>query len=229
MKLTTTFTAVAIALLFLAVAVGNLQAEVTNTITIAITGLAQNAPTTNNGIITAAAPSKHAIGIKEILNLLAIAKHAANNAYPTTNFPVGAKLVVITGDNNAFQVLSATNSLLVDVSDIMSSSDGKFENDIFSGSQNATNGLASPKTTDVHVLKVNYDDTWINGSVGVKFYMIGMMTSTVAETAPVAGVYTRTESNKLVGGLGEGFFQEQPFVLTGTLTASGKGTLTLAP
>ncbi len=160
---------------------------------------------------------------------MAQAENAEGNYPAGTTFPTGAKLVVVTGDNPLFQVLDANNNLLVDVSDILSSADGTFGNDIYSGKQSDLTGVAATATTDLHILTVKYDDTGIGGSVGVKFYMTGLMTTKVTETVAVAGVYTRTESVKLASGTGEGSYQGQDFVLTGTLSASGKGTLILPP
>lgn len=228
MKTMSTLIAVVSALAFMA-STGSTQAQVTNLITLTISALAQSNTNDDGTFTTAPAPSKHTIATKDILSLLAMAKHAENNAYPSTNFPAGAKLVVVTGDNPAFQVLTSTNTLLADVSDIINSDDGKFGNYVYSGKQNDTNNLASPITTNLHILTIKYDDTWINGSVGVKFYMIGLMTSTTTDTVPTAGVYTQTESHKLASGTGEGIYQGQQFVLTGTMSASGKATLTLVP
>jgi hypothetical protein len=55
------------------------------------------------------------------------------------------------------------------------------------------------------------------------------MTSKTTDTAPnnESGVYTETESNNMSASAGEGNYQGTPLVITGSITASGKATLTL--
>ena len=65
--------------------------------------------------------------------------------------------------------------------------------------------------------------------------MTGLMTSTTTDTAPKLGIYTERQSDKLTSGVGEGriagtaFNAGTAFVLTGTLSAGGKATLTVVP
>ena len=230
MKLATKIMAGTAALALLTLAAGSLQAQVTNVITLSLSVSVQGNSTDVNGVTIAAAPIKHTVATKDILGFLAQAENAEGNYLAGTTFPTGAKLVVISSSNNnnpVFQVLAANNSFLVDVSDIITSADGTFGNDIYSGKQNDTTLLAATSETDLHILTMQYDDTWIMGSQDVKFYVTGLMTSTTTDTVPNAttSVYTESQSHKLASGTGEGTYQGQPFVLTGTMSATGKATL----
>jgi hypothetical protein len=224
MKLSTKIIALVTLSAGLTAVTNTLQAQTTNIITIAISASAQGNTSDVNGVTTAAAPSKHSLTTANILSLLAVAENAEGNYPAGSSFPTGAKLVVI---DNDFQVLDAHNNFLVDVSDVISGQDGQIGNDVYSGKQNDITGLAATSETDLHILTIYYDDTSISGSTGVKFYMTGLMTSTTTDTAPngTTGVYMETQSHKLASGTGEGIYQGYPFVLTGTLTATGKGTL----
>jgi hypothetical protein len=228
MKLTTKLIAGTAALAFLTMSAASLQATqvaVTNVINISILASAQGATNTIKNITTAKPPSKHQIATKDILSWLAVAENAAGNYRTGTNFPAGAKLVVITGNNADFQVLTKTNTLIVDVSNIISATNGA--NDIYSGKYN-NSAPAPASTTDLQVLTFQYDDTAITGSVGVKFYMTGLMTSTTTDIAVKSkskSVTTETQSSKLSSGVGEGTYQGHQFVLTGSFSASGKATL----
>ena len=228
MKLATKIMAGTAALAFLTLATGS-QAQVTLTITLSGSVSVQGA-TNDNGTVTAyASPAKKTFATKDILKNLALDEYAENN-FPSNSFPAGAKLVVVTGNNNGeFLVVdkSGTN-VLVDVSDIIFAQDGIIGNYIASGKQNDTTGLASPSKTYQHVFTIGYDDSKIpgGGGVGFQFYMTGLMTDSTTDTTPNAttGAYTESKSAKM-SAIGEGNYQGQPFVLTGSLNASGKATL----
>lgn len=223
MKITNHITTIAAALAVWAAATGCLQAQTTNAINIAFVASVQNDSSDVSGVTTTPVPTKHAVTTPTILGWLAVAENAEGN-YGSTSFPSGSKLVVIDSD---FQVLDANNNLLVDVSDIISGHDGYLGNEITSGKQNDTTGLAFPNTTSMHILTVYYDDTGISGSTGVKFYMTGLMTSKTIDTVPnsTTGVYTEVQTHKLASGTGEGVYQGHQFVLTGGLSAVGKASL----
>jgi hypothetical protein len=226
MKLTTKIIAGTAGLACLSLSTLSLQAGVTNVITIALTASVQGASTDNGTITTTAAPSKHAVATKDILGFLAQAEHAKGKYAAGTTFPAGAKLVVVTGSGNGgFQVLDKNNKPLVDVSDIISSVNGTMDNNIHSGKQIDANGLATPSRTALHILTIKHDDTGIAGSAGVLFYMTGFMTSTTTDATPKSGLYTESQTHTLVSGVGEGTYQGIPLVLTGSLSATGTGTL----
>ena len=209
-----------------------LQAQVTNVITLTATSQSQQATTTNGTTITTAAPNKTSINTKMILGFLAQDEYAEGK-YVTNTFPAGAQLVVI-NDNGCpiFQVLSSSNTFLVDVSDIIFVDQGRLGNDIFSGQRNGANGLAIKKFTDQRLLTFGFNDFYVHDTygdvVGLTFYMNGLMTSTTTDTTPDSSKhYTESHTGKMANAAGEGVFQGQPFVITGTLNVSGKSTLTL--
>jgi hypothetical protein len=159
---------------------------------------------------------------KRILEFLAKDEYAEGN-YASSNFPAGAKLVVIDGD---FQVLGTSNKFLVDVSDILSVETGA--NNIVSGKINDSTGLYDNFGTSLCIVRFNYDDSRISGGVGLQFYLAGLMTSIVTDTTTNAsGVYTETDCDSSDFAAGEGNYQGTPFVITGSLTLAGRGTLTL--
>ena len=206
------------------------MAQLAEVLTITLTASVQNPNSTDNGTVTTTpAPVKHSVDTKDILLWLAQDENAETN-YGSTTFPSGAKLVTINGNSQDFQVLDKNNNLLVDVSDILSSSNPG-NNNIFSGKQNDTNQLAAPTTTSSSLLTITFDDTAIVGGVGVKFFLTGIGTGKTTDTAPNAttGAYTETDSGALSTAAGEGSYQGNPFVCTGTASASGKGTLNITP
>ena len=230
MKLTSKIIAGTAALAFLTIAAGSLQAQITNVITFTATVKAQKESTDNGTNTITPAPKAVSVTTKTLLGFLAVDEFAEGK-FGSTNFPAGAKLVIITGNGDGeFQVLTSSNTFLVDVSDILFAFEGN--NNISSGKQNDYTGLANPTETKLHVLTFGYDDSRVlplNGStVDLQFHMTGLMTSTKTDTVPNNNtVYMETKSNILTSGVGEGDFQGNPFVITGGLTATGSGKLYL--
>jgi hypothetical protein len=224
----------AVVLAVLTLAANRTQANVTNVITVAATALVQNNATDNGTITTTPSPTSQSITTKTLLNWLAQDEYAEGNYTAGTTFPSGAQFVVFDHGTNGsyFQVLAANHTLLVDVSDIISATEGTYGNDITSGKQVDTNGLASPTTTDIHILTITFDDsavaTTFGSTVGVKFYLTGLMTETTTDTKPSSlGVYTKSKTSKMASSAGEGFYQGQPFTISGSVNGSGKGTFSL--
>jgi len=232
MKLTTKIVAGAAALALLTMAVGSLQAQVTQVLTITATASIQGNSSDNNTITTYASPTKFSVTTKVILGALAVDEHAESNYLAGSTFPSGAKLVTINNNNNTndFQVLDKNGNLLVDVSDILSFNQPG-ENSIFSGKQNDSTQLASPSTVGSQLLTLSFDDTGIPGGEGVKFFYTGIGTGTTTDTTPNVntGVYTETDNGSLTSGTGEGTSQGTQLLITGTASATGKGTLTYVP
>jgi len=217
---------------FLTLAAGRVQAQVTNVILLTATSLSQQGANDDGTTTTTPAPNKTSVTTKLLLGFLA-RDEFAEGKYGATNFPAGSQLVVV-NDHGCpyFQVLTASNTFLVDVSDIILVREGRLGNDIFSGKRNDATGLASTKATDIRVLTIGYDDSQVQDTfgdvVGLGFYMTGLMTSTTTDTAPTsAKVYTETHVGKMTTALGEGIYQGRPFVISGSLNVSGKGTFTL--
>jgi hypothetical protein len=212
------------ALAFLALTVGNLQAQVTNVITVSLTGMEQNSSSDNGTTTTTASPTKRTLATKDLLSLLAEDENMV--------FPTGAKLVVISehGDDDSlhFQVLDKNSHFLADVSDIISGEGtGNFDQDVFSGKQNDATSLSTPTITDLQIFTIFYDDTGDGGSL--QFYLTGLITNTITDTTPnnTTGVYKQTESHKISSGAGDGIFDGNPLVVTGSFSATGSANLTL--
>jgi len=230
MKLKNKIIGAAAALSFLTVAAGGLQAQVNQLLTVTATAYVQGDSSDNGTVTTAAAPTKVSVGTKQLLEALAVDEHAAD-LYPSTTFPSGAKLVTVDGNNDSpdFQVLDKSDNLLVDVTNIVSFGQPG-NNTVFSGKQNDNNGLASPATANLQLLTFAFDDTAISGSENIKFYFTGIGSSTTTDTTPNGGgVYSETDKGSLTSGTGEGTYQGNQLLITGSAKASGKGTLTLAP
>jgi hypothetical protein len=139
----------------------------------------------------------------------------------STTFPSGAKLVEVDG---SFQVLDKNNNLLVDVSNIITLSTGN--NYISAGKVDDSSGLASPSTTVTQILFLTFDDTHIGGDI--QFTIGGLATITTNDTKPNGyGLYTEKTSYKASAVAGEGTAKGASIVISGTVSASGKGTLSL--
>ena len=232
MKLRSNIIAGAAALAFLAITAGSIEGQVKTIVAFTGTALVQGSSTNNGAVTQYAAPAKQALATKDILQHLALDENAAGK-YKSTTFPSGAQLVAIisntAGNKGTFQVLDKNNNLLVDVSNILSISYGTYGHSIISGLQNDDTGLSAPSRAVSNVLTISYDDSGITGSVGFRFYMTGMITRTTTDTTPSGKtrVYTETQSGTMSTAAGEGDYQGQPFVFTGSLTLSGQGTFRL--
>jgi hypothetical protein len=99
------------------------------------------------------------------------------------------------------------------------------ENEIVSGAQNNSTGLASHAAQRRQILKLTFDDTFIVGGKNVRFYLQGLLTETTTDTTPTGGVYTETRTARITSAAGEGSIQNVPIVCTGTVTETGKSTL----
>jgi hypothetical protein len=220
------------ALAFLTVASGGLFGQVMNTVTLTTAIQLQNNSTNNGTITTTPAPIKYAFDTKQILAALAGAEFIEGK-YALPFFPSGAKLVMVftagQTSNFDFQVVSSSNVVLVDVSDLLTGlATGVYGGDITSGKKLNATGVADPSLTDAEIFTVTYDDTGVPGSLGVKLALSGLLTNTVTDTVPnkTTGVYTETQTHTLTGAAGDGSYQSDPGVGTCTFSASGKGTLT---
>jgi hypothetical protein len=189
-------------------------------LTINLTVFLQNTNHDNGVVTTTAAPRLLAYATKDILNILALDENLEGN-WPSNSFPKSAKLA-LAGDS--FVVVNGTNVLL-NVSDIMSFSLG--ENNIISGAQNDATGLASHLMQQRRIARVAFDDTFIAGGKGLKFYLQGSLSQSTTDATPVAGRYTEGRTAKITNAAGDGSSQNVPFTCTGAVTASGRSVLSL--
>jgi hypothetical protein len=213
------------------IAAGNLRAQDKlddlNVVTVALK-LQLQAPGYNgkNGLTrTYAKPKAQSLNTKNLLDRLALDKQA-QGFYAANTFPGGSKLAVAA---DHFVVVKSNNELIVDVSDIVSFKSGT--NDILSGSVNASTGLASKKTTELILVALNFDDTFIVGGSDLKFSVQGLDTVSTTDSTPnsSSGKYVENTSDKINNAAGEGQSGIAPFVVTGSIKGSRKTTLTYAP
>jgi hypothetical protein len=133
-----------------------------------------------------------------------------------------ARLVVTNGTVSIVQ-----GSTIVDVSGIISVSFGT--NQLFSGSVD-TNGLARPSEVTTQIARVIFDDTALNSTNGLRFYIQGVLTDTITDSVPNrnTGVFTETEVISMPTAAGEGTSgvgsgDERQIIVTGSLTGNGTG------
>ena len=225
MKLRTKIIAGIAALAFLTFAAGSLQAQqVTNLLAITATIQEQGGTNNNGTVTTVAAPTKLALNTKQILVFMARDEYAAGR-YAFTNFPAGAKLAAIVSETSYIcQVLDKNNNLIVDVSNILRIPiNGIVE--VHSGKTENSTGWGDPTVTKLQVPTIDYDDSGIIGGVRFQCNMTGLMKSTVtyaiSSSTKTLGV---TTSAKIAAFAGTGSYEGTHFVITGSLSAAGKGT-----
>jgi hypothetical protein len=166
----------------------------------------------NGKIATYDKPVKQTITTKNLLSRLAIDKYAQGQ-YGSTSFPTGSKLGYTKGQ---FVVVKDNSEFIVDVSDIISISGGEYT--ILSGTIKNATGLANPKTTELALLRLEFDDTFISGGSNLKFFVQGLNTTKTADTDPNSdGKYNEQSSEKTEDLTGEGTSLGTPFVVTGNL------------
>lgn len=139
-------------------------------------------------------------------------------------FTKAAKLVII---DSSFAVLDGTN--LVDASGIMSLSLPS-TNNVQSGVRNGTTFLAFKSLTQLTVIEVDFNDVGVGNGSDLQFSMRGLASGTTTDTVPSTnGVYTETFNAKITDMTGSGTkgTNSTPFVVTGSISASGKGNLSL--
>lgn len=144
---------------------------------------------------------------------------------PANGFSGAARLVLITNPGvRQFAVIDGTN--FYDISLIMSVANSGYE--ISSGKLNLNTGLAFPKTNALETVELTYDDTGTAlGANGLKFDLTGFASSSTTDTAPAGnGSYTETFKATIDPLLGNGSLAGTPFIMTGDMSVSGKGTIT---
>jgi hypothetical protein len=189
------------------------------------------------GIATTSSPRRWTLNTANLLQFLAIDKYALGQ-YPATSFPVGSKIVCIstyypsqinpTNIDLSYKVLSKSNTLIADVSDIISLSiDGKYRTYLESGKVNTISGLYAPAGTNDFISTITFDDTWISGGANIKCYLSGVTKNFIINTAPINGAYKETQITTQAGAFGEGYFSGSEMIITGGFTQSSTNTLKL--
>jgi hypothetical protein len=198
-----------------------LRAEIMKIVTVTMTTYTQNTNSDNGTVLTIANPLVKTYNTQTILNWLAQDKQAEGQ-WGSSVFPAGSKLDTT---NGAWVVVDSANTVLADVSDILSGTNGG--NEVLSGKQNDNTQLASPTLKTMEMVNIAFNDTAITGGNNISFYLQGLSTKTVTDTTPTsANVYTETETDKITGAAGEGTWSDgTPFVCSGNVTATAKVTI----
>jgi hypothetical protein len=195
------------------------RAEVFQILTFSVTTFTQGTNYDNGTNRIAAPPKVKSHNTAELLRTLARDENAASR-WPSNSFPSTAKLAV--RNQEGFTVVNGTN-ILINVSDIMSFSGG--DNEIRAGKADDATGLANPTTKSLRLGKITFDDTFIQGGVGLKFFIQGLLSTSETDSVPSGGVYTQAKTGRMINGTGEGIDSDgNAFVLTGTVTVAGHGT-----
>jgi len=210
---------VPIASIVCALAASSARATVTNTIVFSATTFSQSPTNSSNGTNTSF--GKIASSSHNTAQLISELGKATANSFSSS-----AKLVLITGNGgpSGFRVIDGTN--IVDVSDFMNVNTGN--NDIVGGIENGNTGLAFPTTTEDQIVTLQFDDTGVRGGAGLQFSLRGLATITSTDGVPDSGgTYTQTFKVSIIDMTGEGSSGSVPFVATGKMSLSGKGTQTI--
>lgn len=203
-------------------------ADVGLNITINSRFIIQSTNSTTNprtGTVTVSPAIQRSFSSINLLNRLAVDENLAGN-FDQTSFPRGSRIVAT---NGTIVVMSGAD-VLVDVSNILSVQFG--DNSIFSGGTD-TNGLARPSQTKIHLASVSFDDTSINTTDGLRFFMEGIMTERRSDSTPNnSGVFTETQSVSMPSSAGEGTTgvgsgDERQIIVSGSVFGNGRGTQTL--
>jgi glutamine cyclotransferase len=203
----------------------------------AIARLQNNQLAPVRGIATTPSPQQWTLNTANLLQFLALDKYALGQ-YPATSFPVGSKIVCITtyyptqtNANNidySYKVMSRSNTLIADVSDIISFSiDGRYRTFIDSGRVSAGTLLYAPAGTNDFISTITFDDTWISGGANIKCYLSGVTKNIIINTAPINRDYKETQITTQAGAFGEGYYRGTEMIITGGFTQSSTNTLKL--
>jgi hypothetical protein len=203
----------------------------------AIARLQSNQLPAARGIATTRSPQQWTLNTANLLQFLALDKYALGQ-YPATSFPVGSKIVCITtyypsqinptSIDFSYKVLSKSNTLIADVSDIISLSiDGKYLTYLESGKINTISGLYAPAGTNDFISTITFDDTWISDGANIKCYLSGVTKNIIINTAPINRVYKETQITTQAGAFGEGYYRGTEMIITGGFTQSSTNTLKL--
>lgn len=164
------------------------------------------------------------INTKNLLDRLALDKQA-QGLYNSDKFPSGAKLALA---GSQVVVVRGNNDLIVDVSDIITFTGGA--NDILSGTTNNTTGLANPKITELVLVRLDFDDTFIEGGTSLRFFIQGLDTIKTQDSNPGNnGNYNEKTTDNVKNAAGEGLSGGTPFVMTGSIEGNRNVTLNVQP
>ncbi len=208
-----------IATIVCALAVSSARAAVTNNFVFSATTFSQSPTNSSNGTNTSF--GKIATSSHNTAQLIQELGKAVG-----TTFSSSAQLVLIIGNGgpSGFRVIDGGTA--TDVSDFMNIDTGN--NDITAGIENGNTGLAFPTTTEDQIVTLQFDDTGARGGAGLQFSLQGLGTITSTDGVPNSGgTYTQSFKASIIDMTGEGSGDSVPFVASGKVSLSGKGTQTL--
>jgi hypothetical protein len=179
----------------------------------------------NGAVRSYDAPVTQTINTKNLLARLALDKQLQGQ-YSFGSFPPGTKLGVWEGH---VVVVGPDKLLLADVSDIISFSSGT--NGILSGTVNNVTSLASPKTSELSLQRLDFNDTFISGGSGLVFFVQGLNLAKKVDSQVngATGKYVETVNSQMKAAVGEGSSAGTPLVLAGTIKGNGRAVLTYLP
>lgn len=210
----TLFTAVA-GLVMAALSV-QAQGKLTNVnfITVALTLQSQGSFSDDGTTRIYGSPVTRKLNTKDLLNQLARDKFA-QGGHGANFFPNGSQLALSGG---FFVVVDRNSQLIVDVSDILQITYGT--NLVLNGRVNDTTKLASPKTTEMTLMQLAFDDNFIVGGGNVSFMIQGLDTIKTKDTALLTGGHKEVSSESVKNISGDGQTSATPFVVNGSLHGS---------
>jgi hypothetical protein len=167
-----------------------------------------------------ATPVTRKLSTKDLLNQLARDEFAEEN-YSAATFPSGARLALADG---SFVVVDSGHQLLVDVSDIVQLTSGT---NILTGRISDTTGLAKDKTTQLILVTLNFDDTFISGGGNLSYSIQGVDTAKTKDLKLITS-YQETASDSVKNGSGQGQVSGTPFVVNGSISGSRSETFSLS-
>lgn len=155
-------------------------------------------------------------------NLIAELGLATGNSFSKT-----AKLELIGTDSAPeFAVSDGADFVAISTNIIsLSQIDGTF---VISGTQDNNTGLAVPTSKGLAILELDFNDIGTGGN-NLAFSMRGLLSATTKDTVP-SGTnldYTETSSAKISSMTGDGTLGGTNFVVTGSMSTSGKASLSL--
>jgi hypothetical protein len=191
-------------------------------LTVTVSGIAtvQNPNSTDaKGITITPAPIRISITTKSLLTLLAADEFSEGN-YSQATFPIGAKLIYLsnTDDISAgdFQVWDKNNTLLVDVSDIMSY--GQVGSVLVQNSRIQDSTGLPLSENQLYIGEFVFDDTGAGGDLQLAFGG----ESSVTISAQMTGATTASGSiSATLKGFGGGFAGGNDAIFSATFSAKG--------
>lgn len=203
-----------------AFAICDTDAQTTNVVTFKTTMTSQGAVVTNfqGTNISFAVQKPKGFDTADLI-------HELELSTSNTNLSKATKLEIINGDSPAFALADGTNVILIDPRII--SLNLPSTNSVQSGVQNGDTFLSFRTLKQLVIIELDLNDVGL-GASDLNFSMRGLASGTTSDTIPSTnGVYTETFSAKISDMTGSGTEGPTPFVITGSLSASGKGVLSL--